>query len=309
MNCARNSPTFSRCSSKSDGHGRAGWALVSVLWTLAMLAMMAAAVEAITLTAARFEHTVLVRTQLEADIDAGVARAVLGISDPRPQQRWRVDGAVENFLYHGDAIAVSVQDENGRVDLNHADLTVLRRLLTSEGVAQAGKLADNIAAWRTPPGDDAADPVGATAAEYEAAGLAYRPRRGPFQSVSELNLMLGMTPELYARLAPDLTVYSHAADVDLSVAPPAVLAALSSGATPHRPAAATPLIAGSSTPPGPPGTVGDVTNLAGHSFDITVVAMHGRQRLSRDVVVEFTDDKRHPYLVEAWRQPDGMSGP
>lgn len=79
-----------------------------------MLAMMAAAIEAITVTSARFERSALDRTRLEADIDAGVARAALGIGDPRSGERWRVDGVPQRFVFNGDAITVSVQDEGGK---------------------------------------------------------------------------------------------------------------------------------------------------------------------------------------------------
>ena len=133
MNFARNFRTFSRCSRTIEQRNpleryRNGWALVSVLWTLAMLAMMAAAIEAIMVTSARFEHAALDRARLEADINAGVARAVLGIGDPRPAERWRVDGVAENFVYNGDAMAISVQDEGGRIDLNAADASTIKQL-------------------------------------------------------------------------------------------------------------------------------------------------------------------------------------
>ena len=38
--------------------------------------------------------------------------------------------------------------------------------------------------------------------------------------------MFGMTPQVYARVAPYVTVYSPRRDVNLATAPPAVLAAL-----------------------------------------------------------------------------------
>ena len=226
-----------------------------------MLAMMAAAVEALTLTSARFEHAALDQARLAADVDAGVARSVLGIADPRPQLRWRVDGNVQHFSFEDDDIEVSIQDENGRIDLNAADPATLKRLLVAAGmpVAQAETLGDNIVNWRTPTDDDASDAgkklLGAGASDYAAAGLDYVPRRAPFQSVEELNLVLGMTPELYARLAPALTIYSRAANVDLSVAPSLVQQALTTGSAgedtgPKILVPTAPLIAGSAAATG-----------------------------------------------------------
>ncbi len=313
MNFAKSFRTYSRCSSRTERRGAAvparnGWALVSVLWTLAMLAMMAAAIEAITVTSARFERAALDRARLEADINAGVARAVLGISDPRPGERWRVDGAIQHIDFNGDAIAVSIQDEGGRVDLNAADAATLKQLLVAAGVSakDADALVDNILDWRMAVGDaDTHRLHGTTDDDYQVAGRAYHPRHGSFQSVEELNLVLGMTPELYSRIKPMLTVYSRSDKVDLSVAPPAVLAAFpssdsSSFAMRQGPSGG--LAFGSDSGSSiRPGTVQDVAGLAGRSFAVSVRAEYERRRLSRDIVIEFTGDKMHPYLVEAWQ--------
>ena len=48
--------------------------------------------------------------------------------------------------------------------------------------------------------------AGFTDDEYEAAGRNYGAKDGPFDSVEELLQLLGMTPALYQRLAPALTV-------------------------------------------------------------------------------------------------------
>jgi general secretion pathway protein K len=314
MSFARNFRNFSRCSvSTADDHESAGlprngWALVSVLWTLAMLAMMAAAIEALTVSSARFERSALDHVRLEGDIDAGVARAIVGIGDARPEQRWRVDGVPQRFDYHNDTIVVSVQDENGRVDLNVADGTTITQLLVWAGMptAEADTLSAAIVDWRTPV-DDSDQSTTTTAGDvYAAAGRVYSPRHGPFQSIEELNLVLGMTPALYARIEPALTIYSRSDEVDFTVAPPVVQLALATLA--QAGSGSTLAGAGGSqsnddndASADRPGIVQDVTDLAGHSFAIDVSAQHRGKRLSRQIVIEFTDDKRHPYLVEAWR--------
>jgi len=67
---------------------------------------------------------------------------------------------------------------------------------------------------------------GAASGEYAADGRDYHPRGGPFQSVDELKLVLGMTPALYERLAPAVTVFSGRSKVNLTTAPKEVLMAL-----------------------------------------------------------------------------------
>ena len=45
-------------------------------------------------------------------------------------------------------------------------------------------------------------PNGAEEPDYRAAGLSYKPANGPFQAIEELQLVLGMRPEIYRRIAP-----------------------------------------------------------------------------------------------------------
>ena len=66
----------------------------------------------------------------------------------------------------------------------------------SASVAASG-LVDKVLDWREAgPGKR---PSGAQEPDYRAAGFAHAPRNGPFQSVEELKLVMGMTPELYRR--------------------------------------------------------------------------------------------------------------
>jgi general secretion pathway protein K len=124
---------------------------------------------------------------------------------------------------------VQVEDENDRVNLNTASGVLLRALIVEVGgsPAQATRLAASILDWRT----SGANPRsgGAKAADYRAAGRAFGPPGTPFQSVGELADVLGMTPELWARLEPHLTVLTDG-DPDLSTRDPVVARALTDAA-------------------------------------------------------------------------------
>src|SRR5690242_5049277 len=98
-----------------------GWALISVLWVVSILAMLAAATQMLTVTSYKGEAHAADRARISAALDGAVARAILGISDARIESRWRVDGQPEGFVFAGYKIRVSVQDELGRFDLNLAD--------------------------------------------------------------------------------------------------------------------------------------------------------------------------------------------
>lgn len=278
------------------------------MWTLAILSMMAAATEALTVSSARISHRAYDQARLDGDFRAAVVRAVLAIDDTRPSARWRIDGVPQHFSFDGLDMLVGVQSQPGLIDLNVADVDTITGLLTSAGLAPAAAktLSANIDDWRTPIGsDDNPDrKQGTTDALYANAG--YKPRHNPFQTIDELKLVAGMTPDLYARIAPALTVYSRDADVDEDTAPPIVLNALYPGQankitqilhTRENPQTSN---SDNATPPGPPGTLGASESDWGISYRITVLADPGGRRIVRSAVVEPTGDPDRPYLVEAW---------
>lgn len=86
---------------------------------------------------------------------------------------------------------------------------------------QAKTYADNVVAWRTPPGSGNRE-----AAQYLAAGLSYPPRGGPFAHVDELLLVRGIPRDLAERAIPFVTVFSGLSGVNPLEAAPEVLAAL-----------------------------------------------------------------------------------
>jgi general secretion pathway protein K len=124
---------------------------------------------------------------------------------------------------------VRVDDESDRVNLNTAPGVLLRALVIEVGGAPglASQLAAAILDWRT--SGTFPRQGGAKTSDYQAAGRAYGPPGTPFQSVGELEDVLGMTPELFAGLAPHLTVFTDG-DPDLSTRDPVVARALTDAA-------------------------------------------------------------------------------
>src|SRR5690606_5790608 len=102
---------------------------------------------------------------------------------------------------------------------------VLRGLFQAAGVAPADAqvLTAHVVAWRTPSAFE--DTIG-DGADYAAAGRHYGPRHGPFASVEELQMVLGMTPALYRTVAPHITLWSGQASPDPNVATSLALAAI-----------------------------------------------------------------------------------
>jgi general secretion pathway protein K len=89
---------------------------------------------------------------------------------------------------------------------------------------KARHVAAAIEDWRRP-GDDPS-PNGAKKAQYDAAGLGYGPRNAPFATVEEARMVLGMDPDLWARVQPVLTIWSGRERPNTDHAPPLALAAV-----------------------------------------------------------------------------------
>ncbi len=72
-------------------------------------------------------------------------------------------------------------------------------------------------------------PNGAEDEYYTRLEEPYRAADGPFADVSELRLVRGMTPEIYARLAPHVCVLGHSVPLNINTAPAEVLMSLGPG--------------------------------------------------------------------------------
>jgi len=268
-----------------------------------MLALMAAATQALTVTSYQSERHAMVDARAEAGLDAAIVRAVLGISDLRPEQRWRVDGTARAIVHDGLAVRIAVQDETGRIDLNAASGSLIRQLLLGLGMTpdDAAAMSDRIVDWRSASGPSSLN--GAADADYKAAGLAYAPRHGPFQTVDELKLVLGMTPALFARIAPALTVYSNRPMFDSNVAPREALLAL----YPNDPGKIDEIMRARQGDPnaaalqGAAGAVATQPAPVGRAYAITARLAIGRRSFRRTAVVELTGDGKRPYFVLAWQ--------
>lgn len=202
---------------------KGGFALVSVLWGVAVLSLIAAAVLSSSVLSSKFQKRITMDALGSALADAGIARACLALLDERFANRWRTDGGVQKLDFAGHEVQVTIQDELGRIDLNAADFEILRHLLISVGVdaSASEELANRVLDWRE--SDDLHRTRGFNAASPQGV---WRPRHGPYQSVDELLLVQGVTAELFAAISPALTVFSQKANVDPSVAPASVLSAL-----------------------------------------------------------------------------------
>jgi general secretion pathway protein K len=204
-----------------------GAALVLVLW---LIALMTALVGAFALSA-RVEH--LQERVLDDDARgqerarAGLEYALMRLSPDPLRAPWQADGRTYRWQFDGARIEIQVLDENGKINLNLADVALLTAFLQALGepVDTARQLAGAIVDWRDE--DSLLQPGGgAEAQDYAAAGLPYGPRNKRFETLGELQRVLGMNGPLYRKMLPHLTLYSRQARPDPRFASAPVLTAL-----------------------------------------------------------------------------------
>jgi general secretion pathway protein K len=168
------------------------------------------------------------------------------------------------------------------------------------------RVLEAILDWRD--ADDLKRPNGAEADDYRAAGLKYVPTNSRFESVGELQRVLGVTPELMARIGGSLTVYSQQRGINPATAPRDSLLALP-GVTPDQ---VDSFIASRSdalanqlpVPPFPP------AQAYGGSSPVWRIHVEARTpdgvTFARDAVVRQQNDPRQPMLVLLWQEGETL---
>ncbi|WP_432471305.1 general secretion pathway protein GspK [Amphritea sp. HPY] len=204
-----------------------GIALISVLWVVLLLSLMAAAISATSRSSGQLTNNLRHATQAKYAAEAGVQWAYWGLDIPADQVSWLADGSVHEMPLADMLIQVAVEDENGKIDLNSAPDTMLRLLLIAADVddARADSLADAILDWRD--GDDLKRLNGAEDDDYLLAGLDWEAKDAPFESILELRRVLGMDEQVFSVIRDSVTVYSGKQVVNPLVASRWVLLALS----------------------------------------------------------------------------------
>lgn len=218
-----------------------GIALMLVMWVLTLLTVMAVSMTAAQRTETALTDNHVAETRFRMLCDAAIAytalrfmtqppesdvETALAMSDDAPQAAvWQPNGIPRNWRFAGSEVSISVFNELSRINLNQAELPLLAALLEHLEVPEetAGMLAAAIVDWRDE--DDLTQLNGAEDSDYRKAGMAFGARDEPFTSIEELRQVLGMTPEIYRRLAPEVTLAGEGDALAEEFASPVVLAA------------------------------------------------------------------------------------
>lgn len=181
-----------------------GFALLIVLWTLGLLALIGTQITGSARLQTRLAGNLRANAVVEAAADGAARQAVLRLL----QGAWRNDD-LRRLRVGAAMVEIRLADQAGRVNPNATTYSVLQGLLANLGLDQpsAAALGKAIVDWRT--GVTLSLSGGTKLDQYRAAGLSYGPANRPFESIDEIGLVLGMTPTLLARLKPYVSVYQE----------------------------------------------------------------------------------------------------
>jgi general secretion pathway protein K len=190
---------------------------------MAIVFALLAAAGLTTRTEMLITHNALASARVRQAAEGGTQRGLGRLLARRADGRTLFDGAPERWRDGDVNVAIAIQDEAGKIDLNQAPFELLQGLFESVGrpSEEAMLLACRVIEHRggppclAPPGEDD------------------RATRAPslFAAPEELAALPGMGDRLYAAVADFVTVATGATAIDPAVAPRTVLLALP-GATP-----------------------------------------------------------------------------
>lgn len=234
MKAAANLGDF-RPLARMGGHQR-GIALMLVLWVITLLTIIAVGLTATQRTEINLAANQVASASFRAQADAAIQFAALNLLTQPPvapeeqaldtQAFWVPDGQPRVWGLGEQMLEIRIINEASLIDLNTADGDLLLALMMAVGLqdAEPDRLVDAILDWRDE--DDLHLVNGAEDPDYEAAGLPYGAKDGPFDSLEELQQVMGFDKHIYRILAPALTVSSGQATPEPNFAPPLVQAAL-----------------------------------------------------------------------------------
>lgn len=191
----------------ADVRQNAGFALIIVLWTLVLIAFIVAHLTATGRSEIRIASNVVSNAVAQAAADGAIFQAIFNLTDPRPDQRWPVNGEIRDLVIGNSRVSMRLEDEAWWINPSLASPALLEALLRAVGndPESARRLTIAVTEWV---GSAAAPrPPDVVVADYRAAGLDYGPPNAPLESLDELGRVLGMTPLTLAVLRPHLTLF------------------------------------------------------------------------------------------------------
>ncbi len=208
----------------SDPAPDQGFALLLVLWTMALLSLLAAQVTGAGRAETKLADALRGGAQLQAAADAAAYETIWHMLDGGGDF-WLPGATTRVIAEPAGPVRVTVTDERGKLDVNQSPPALLAALFAVVGADRttARTVSNAIADWRSqqPAGGEDTPLM----ASYRMDNRVWGPAGQEFQRLDELKLVLGMTPALYQASLPYLTLALEQGPW-VAYASPAVLAAI-----------------------------------------------------------------------------------
>jgi len=202
-----------------------GFALLIVLWAMALLALLGTQVTGAGRAETRLATALRSSAQLQEAADGAVYETIWHMLDGSGDY-WPPGAMTQVLNEPGGRVVVTIDDERGKLDVNQVPPGLLQAFFGVLGADQATaeKVANAVTDWRSQaPSGNGGDT--ALASEYRLDGRNWGPAGQEFQRLDELPLVLGLSPALYKASLPYLTLGLEQGPW-LSHASPPVLAAM-----------------------------------------------------------------------------------
>jgi general secretion pathway protein K len=203
-----------------------GFALIVVLWVVTLLTIMGSSFALTIQRESAIISGVKEKSRAAAFAEAGIHYAILKLLIKDKEQQWQANNSLYEIDFDGMRIRVQITDESGKIAINFVRKKQLLQMFGSIGVEEeiAESLSDAILDWRDR--NDVKGENGAEKQEYKDEGLSYGPRNGPFESLEEVQMVLGMTTEIYKQLEDIISIYTKNSRINPKTAPRSVLLTL-----------------------------------------------------------------------------------
>jgi general secretion pathway protein K len=285
------------CYSKQQGV-----ALILVLWVISLLTIMAGSFALSIRREASVIGSIRDNAEASAIARAGILIAQQMLLNPDKKERWLANGTVYPIEYADTEIRIKIYSEQGKININKGNKKLLKKLIKYIGLEdeETSKITDAILDWRD--NNELVRLHGAEKDQYADEGLKYKPRNKPFQSIEELQLVLGLNGEIFREIESMITIYSNKGSVDKKSASIEVLSVLA-GKTAEEQDKDTE----SSQEPEENGLFGSekkqpATTTQGAFTVISEARLinGAKSRIKAIIKRQSTNDKGKPFLVLAW---------
>jgi general secretion pathway protein K len=180
-----------------------GFALLVVLWTVALLALLGTWLVA----AARERIAMAIELRTAATTESAADGATQHAIFELLKGQWTPDGTFRVIRVGVVQVRIFLEDEALKLNPNYASAAVLQALLQQLSLNQrsATTLAAAIVDWRSPGG---AQTLPGGAAANDGSDRNDRSPGAPFARLADLAVVPGMTADILQRLTPHLTLFT-----------------------------------------------------------------------------------------------------